>query len=573
MTDTAARDTETVATDDTVITFDWVRHAESVANWANNKPSDTYTTEELRKQLKVQIQNFQKLEYENVQIMKKSGEFPLINYVYGIIEKDYKNLDKDDDPELIKKCQVPDYANSSPADIWAFGKIDVVNNGCITRLKDFQKEIEAKYKTDKNKIKPELRKKFPYWLRNMITTNFLFQPTLTYVGMQQAINFGTNLKNDKDHLGIHDLVISSPTVRTLMTGYIALMHCEDVVKDKTITIVPYTNEKENDTEIVLYEDGLHDFTNAAIHPDVIGEVCTLIKEYLDNKYSEQDKNITFNTEYYEKFCSGKTEKEIDEIRRCNINKFWDYVKSDGIPIFKGKKNVLSFCHGYAIEEVRQSANVDVSTIYSKTCNSNENNSVKFRSFGANTSIFRHKYDNNKQEVLQNKFTNNKFIDISCNNTEQISEQMKKSLYAIGVVYIPDKIRQNVFIKEDEIKKEEDDLMGLQEGSLRYDIAKITHKPSIIFCKKPGYYKNFMEKKVEWKKLKDKNLGFQLRLKDCDIVKNPEEELEPVSEEIVGQTGGHRTQKRRGKKNKRTHKGRKTHQKKKGRKGRKTRRHH
>jgi hypothetical protein len=589
-------------------TFDWVRHAESVANWANNKPSDSYTKKDLEEKLKIEIQKFQALEYLNVNKMKESGNFPLINYVYGIIQKDYKNLDKDDDEILKDNCRKPDYSaidNLSPEEIisgsemekikkiWAFGTKDVVNDGCITQLKKLQKVIEDS--NDKKVWKNKLieMKKFPFWLRNMITTNFLFQPTLTYVGMNQAMNLGKNLESQKERLGSHDLVISSPTVRTLMTGYIALMHCGEAIEDKTITIIPYTNEKENDTEFVLYEDGLHDFTNAAIHPDSISDVCELIKTYLDKRYSSADTNITFNPDKYKKYCNGKSEKEIDDIRRCDIKKFWTYVSSTGKEIFEGKNNVLSFCHGYAIDEVRKSAKVDVSAIYNDTCNSNKNNSVKFMSFGANTSIFRHKYGDGN--VVQNKSedglpfseaakkggskqtggSSKDYKNITCKNGE-IDDIITSSLYDIGVVYIPEKIRGDTFLEKEDKVNINDDLMGLQEGSLRYDIAKITHqKVPSPYCKKPGYYKNYIEPDQKWQNINGKSEEFRQSLLDCDnfvlnkevVTKSaPVEEAEEegsLGEE--SQAGGRRTRRRKGKK---TRKGKKGKKGKKTRKGRK-----
>lgn len=608
-------------------TFDWVRHGESVANWANNKPSDSYTAPAAEFALKIEIQKFQALEYLNVKKMKESSsEFPLINHVYDIIEENYKNLKDDTDSVLKENCQIPDYGEidnlsrlqiiegeslEKIQQIWELGKIDVVNNGCIDQLRALRKPIEDNaenkemQKTNTNYIKQKLidMKIYPYWLRNMITTNFLFQPTLTYVGMDQASNLGKKML--EGDLGTYDLVISSPSVRTLMTGYIALMHCGDKsIVNKTITIVPYTNEKENDTELVLYEDGLHDFTNAALHPAAIDGVCKLIKGYLDAKYPEKDTQVNFDTEKYINYCEGKTEQQIDDIRRNDIKKFWNYVSGNGKKIFKEKKNVLSFCHGYAIDEVRKSAKVDVTLIFQKDCNSNDNNSFKFRSFGANTSIFRHKYENGK--VLQNMSKDGEefsqpvkkggsskqsggakdYKGITCKgdlNMVMKDPEVIASLSDIGYVYIPAKIRGNNFLDHDKVKIE-DDLMGLHEGSLRYDIAKITHGPqwsttsvkkpaakepaakepsaeesaadatSDIYCRNNGYYKE-IKGVTRWKSLRELPTGIdRATLKNCT--------------EYKSHVGGRRTRRRKGKKTKtRRRKAKKT------RRGKKTKKHY
>ena len=484
-------------------TIDWVRHAESVANWANFKPTDTYNTEDLMNELNVEVQKFHALEHREVEIMKKT--FKRVKQVYdlidNLIEKD-KDNDKDN-VELRTLCPTPDYPNkedvingtvtqSNLNEVWQIvGKdiTDVVNTSCIDKLKILYD------KTDKSLS--EIRQtRYAYWLRYMVTTNFLFQPTLTHVGLLQAKQLGEHLATQSIQ---YDLVLSSATVRTLMTAYIALMNCKSAVLTKKIVIVPYTNEDENDAKYVFNgQVGLHDFCNAALHPNDIEQVCELIKNYLGNN-AEVNANananandILFDFSAYVDLAKGKTEKKIDEIRSCNIAKFWTYAGEK--QLFDSKKRVLSFCHGYVINKLREQAKIVINELYGKTCVRKH----QFTTFGANASIFRHSINEKKDvvkdvvkyDVVKYDQENLEYIkdEKLCDNTELF----EKSLKDIGLVYSPKNIRSVIFMSGDTVTFG-DDLMLLQEGSLRYNIAKITHK----YCKNGHYYKNDSN---NWEKL-------------------------------------------------------------------------
>ena len=460
-------------------TFDWVRHAESVANWANFKPTDKYNTEDLNNELNVEVQKFHALEHREVKIMKKT--FTRVKQVYNLIDNLIeKDKDNNDNDVLRTLCPTPDYpiiynkedvingtvTQSILNAVWQIvGKdiTDVVNTSCIDKLKILYD------KTDKSLS--EIRQtRYAYWLRYMVTTNFLFQPTLTHVGLLQAKQLGEHLATQSIQ---YDLVLSSATVRTLMTAYIALMNCKSAVLTKKIVIVPYTNEDENDAKYVFNgQVGLHDFCNAALHPNNIEQVCELIKNYLGNN-AEVNANananandILFDFSAYVDLAKDKTEKEIDEIRSCNIAKFWTYAGEK--QLFDSKKRVLSFCHGYVINKLRKQADIDIETFYGKTCVRKH----QFTTFGANASIFRHSI-NEKKDVVKYDRANLEYIkdEELCKNTELF----EKSLKDIGLVYSPKNIRSVNFMSGDTVTFG-DDLMLLKQDSLRYDIAKITHGP-------------------------------------------------------------------------------------------------
>jgi hypothetical protein len=574
------------------VTIDWVRHAESVANWANNKASDSYTEKTIKAELKDEIQKFQALEYMNLEEMKKSGKFPVINYVYDEIEKLYQHLTTDENDEVLKnECKIPNFPkltreqiiNGEGKDaigaIWAFGKRDVVNNGCISRLD----ELWPDKKGEVTEIK---KKQYAYWLRNMITTNFLFQPTLTYVGMEQAKQLGEELTVKT---GSHDLVISSATVRTLMTAYIALIHCIDSETSKIITIVPYTNEEENDTKFVLNEAGLHDFTNAALHPNDIISVCDIIKTFLDKEYDSSDKEITFNPDNYIKLCEGKEENVIDDIRRCDIKKFWNYVNTTSL--FQGKQNVLSFCHGFAIDKARAAVGINVKEIYylkKEEPKIDVYGKIQFETWGANTSVFRHKYIDNKPVRLNGNIELNKYKSIE----KPTDEELKNSYSDFGLIYIPKKRRNDTFLREDTIEYDDERIknnkgvMELHEGSLRYDIAKITH--GFQYCQQRGYFKD-INNDTKWTLLKNKPSDISYKLPECINIKKTNIKKKKKIEEVVEsaevdepeqegegeeqeQEAGRRTRRRKGKKTRKGKKGKKGRKTRKGRKHKKTKKH-
>lgn len=509
-------------------TIDWVRHAESVANWANFKQTDTYNTNDLKDKLKFEVQKFHALEHMEVEDMKKT--FPQVKQVYDLIDNLIKN-DKDnkdkDNVVLRTLCPTPKYPIISNKEdvingtvtqetlnaVWKFDGKDIVNTSCIEKLNKLYND---------NKLFDTIRQtRYAYWLRHMITTNFLFQPTLTHVGLLQAKKLGEHLATQSIQ---YDLVLSSATVRTLMTAYIALMNCKSAVLTKKIVIVPYTNEDENDAKYVFNgQDGLHDFCNAALHPNAIEQVCELIKNYLDKKAETvaNTNDILFDFSKYVALAKGKSEKEIDEIRSCNIAKFWTYAGEQSL--FSNKKRVLSFCHGRVINELREKAKIATKVLYETNCAKDHD----FATFTTNASIFRHSINEKKDvvkdvvkyDVVEYDDKNLKYIkdEELCKNTELF----EKSLKDIGLVYSPKKIRSNTFNDEDTVTLD-DDLMLLQEGSLRYDIAKITHK----YCKNGSYYKNGNK----WKKLNKEHE----HLPECII---------------PGGGGGRRTRKKQGVKGK------------------------
>ena len=60
-------------------------------------------------------------------------------------------------------------------------------------------------------------------------------------------------------------------------------------------------------------------------------------------------------------------KEIDKIRRCNIDNFWNYVKNDGNSIFQNKKKILLVCSECKIVNYSTNKTTEERLIINKFC--------------------------------------------------------------------------------------------------------------------------------------------------------------------------------------------------------------
>ena len=185
---------------------------------------------------------------------------------------------------------------------------DVINNKCITKIKETVKDVKSK---------STIAEYYSYWLKNFLPTNFLFQPTLSGIGIKQAQALGKQLTKTADNkaqsiLSKLDIsapefiIITSASARAMMTAYAA---AQTAASDKPITIfvVPYITEKENDAQFVYNNTNLHDFTNYGIHPDVIENVAAAIKTYFDKV--APNTQVTFDCKLY----TGERDKKLGTV--------------------------------------------------------------------------------------------------------------------------------------------------------------------------------------------------------------------------------------------------------------------
>ena len=321
---------------------------------------------------------------------------------------------------------------------------DVINKDCIVYAKTFQND-----KTNVN-----LPVIFAHWLENMIVSNFLFQPTLSRMGMKQAEMLGKDFldvqQGPKNYF--YDAVICSATVRTMMTAYISLLHTKENHELNTIHVVPYINESENDAvEVFKGVKGFYDFSNAAIHPGQIEKIASIIKSTLDayyipllkDKIFDRTKLMKFNTDLYKDEWNARKETNVN-VQIQSIDKFWGFFTpalKDASGLLYNKKRFLAITHGYAIKEVRKLLNDNLEK-------------PNFAKDDANTSTYRMIFM--PQEM-----------------------DLQKRYKKVGLLYFPLQVRgvAKELLPED-VYDPEDEIMLLNKSSLRGKIAEITHMNKI-----------------------------------------------------------------------------------------------
>jgi len=465
---TPKKNEEELPADDKVINFYWVRHAESASNLYNNKPTDNYPKESNNPlNLKIEVQRFLNNDYNNVQKMKKKvvssstligggeiveGDYPLVDEVYKYIadfanqenEKitDYKTLAND-----CKSNRTDTTFESSDQDqlnkIYDFKGSDPNNGTCIKTVQSLVKENYVPKENEKPVSsgsipgydtltldqKNEIAQLYARWLQNFIPTNFLFQPTLTHMGITQASILGEQFANNDNLKKIKpNIIICSAMVRTMMTAYLTVLFAnatrgEENKLPTTIYIVPYINEKQHDAKFVFppneQNNNFYDFADVAIHPDKIQEVAKVIETWFKNNYKplfadiyEKNKengynptipdaipdDITFDTNMY------ITEGEVNDkelVRQVDIKKFKTFFKDKNIKEdspFNKIKNILVICHGFVIDEIHTETGINLIKSIIKEVDSQE----VFNTWGCNTSVFYHPYFiNEKHDPFEN----------------------------------------------------------------------------------------------------------------------------------------------------------------------------
>jgi hypothetical protein len=99
---------------------------------------------------------------------------------------------------------------------------------------------------------------------------FLYEPNLSFIGMNQAINLGINFFSKNND--IKNIYISSPMTRTITTALLSLRF----VKNAVIYVVPYINEKSN-----IENSDIYDHQNYAIPSNLLKKKIFFIKEWLN----------------------------------------------------------------------------------------------------------------------------------------------------------------------------------------------------------------------------------------------------------------------------------------------------
>jgi broad specificity phosphatase PhoE len=514
---------EPVKKEDEPINFYWVRHAESVANMYNNKPTDKYD-EKVQDAFKNEIRTFLKQDYDNVQLMLGkepslsggganepiiAGTYPLVTNVYKFINEKVEQAKKETDKYTPYEKECKSFADESDLQKrFPFEKDgkDANNYECIEKLNKNYKNKDKKVERGDD----EASKFYALWLQNFIPSNFLFQPTLTQCGMVQARILGEQFLPSSGKLSAKqvqpDIVITSAAVRTMMTAYLTLLYAGDeTITDQTIYVVPYLNEEENDAEYVFKnspEKLLHDFCNYAIAQEKIRAVGEAITNWfnepgrqiydkdgttlIDIKKNVNEK-IKFNYDLYEKHTDEK-------YRKNNIRDFFAEI-FDQEAALKDKKNVLAFCHGYVVNTIRDQ-------LFNPKEQEQEKLNTTLKSLktgGMNTSVFQNTYTPGGFANIKPIYGDAGPEDIAAiNATENATKNPITDpliLAKFGLIYYPEgdntirskakEILQMDITVDEPAQAEErsgvegqaqqmDPLISLRRGSLRGDIAWITH---------------------------------------------------------------------------------------------------
>jgi hypothetical protein len=285
----------------------WVRHAESCANLLDKKLTDKPKDEDEDKH-NTFIDQLVKEEDETYKIE------PFRRYILDANSKLTSAIAKSvpENEAMVNHCRT---VNEN--DCWK-STVD------IHKHDEFSKAAKAIYTREK-----------------MIKSSWLFTPTLSYVGTQQAIQLGREEKF-KSIVGETNIIITSATVRTIMTALLSLNHSHFIDKKIiTIVVVPFINEHEN----VAGEFDL-DNANRGIPPDKILAIVEHINKWLDI-----NTNIFIDVEFYRNMC-----KKYHRLNPCvsNIQHFRTYI----LPKLNQRTSdiskpmyILAFTHGYVIRKL------------------------------------------------------------------------------------------------------------------------------------------------------------------------------------------------------------------------------
>jgi hypothetical protein len=331
------------------IVIDWIRHAESCTNLLDEKVTDNYNSNN-------NITNFKgflrKINMEEDEIYKNDSK-PFksdIDSVNKNLETFIEESDKDD-------CEKP-ITN------------EIIQSECIGK----ESTDDTCWKATVDACKDSKKAKAAYTKYKMKKSSWLYHPTLSFIGIQQAIALG----KDKDFKKIlkeqkYQVIITSATARTIMTALLSLQNQDPTdinYKTKRLLVVPYINEHEN----VAGDFGL-DRANAGLPHNKIDSIVAVIISWLtQNRHLTGNyltgNYLTVDTEFYKKKCKEALNNPNDKHNpyKADIDKFNELIpellehgmftkKSNATAsntnhlanvLANSKINILAYAHGYVI---------------------------------------------------------------------------------------------------------------------------------------------------------------------------------------------------------------------------------
>lgn len=109
-------------------------------------------------------------------------------------------------------------------------------------------------------INEDIPKGFLQNLASFVKASNMYEPNLSYIGMNHAINLGTDFFSTPQHNSPKNIYISSGLTRTITTALLALRFIPDAV----IYVVPYINEIGN-----ISEAARADWQNTAVKSSIL----------------------------------------------------------------------------------------------------------------------------------------------------------------------------------------------------------------------------------------------------------------------------------------------------------------
>ena len=302
------------------IIIDWVRHAESCTNLLDKKITDKYPDTP---------DTPDKAQYDQ--------------FITDILAEENHNFSTEPFNRYIEnaKAQLTEIIETPEAGISDDQKNQMLASCIAERTEDECWQATVGTYKDSNKAKAIFTRD------KMIKSSWLYHPTLSYIGMQQALGLGRNGFFKKEILANKNIFITSPSVRTIMTGLLSLINQEENInyEASSLIIVPFINEHENVASVANL-----DRANQGIPPEKIDSIITTMLTWLKaNKIiRDGDKVITINTEFYKTACENYQTQNplVSNIKHFKAHILNDLFKLPGLT--EKNLNILAYSHGYVI---------------------------------------------------------------------------------------------------------------------------------------------------------------------------------------------------------------------------------
>jgi len=362
------------------ITISWVRHAESISNVLEGNYPDKKSKLFDEKVFNKYIDTLKDNEMEDYREYLPKIQDELIKYKetstrWLLYDQNKLDVEKDEGNNKIKMAPNNDF-NKLKEDIvklrvddW-ISAADNEKKQTSTEVGGGREEGEGGEVVSLDSLKRDWKNNIQKNLYNKMKPpgTWYFTPTLTYIGILQAIELGDKYFSDqiKDSSIAYDYILCSPTVRTIMTAIYSLLKHKDKLKDdnKRIIIVPYINEIYNGA-------GYFDYANMAIPYYMIDEIIQLIIVFVNSPDSFKIKSMEYKKEFYDsntltkeifdtEFYKNKQltdkkdlEGDYEEFMKSTLVEMLEYKNYNRDNSNNGKKegyvDILAFTHGKIID--------------------------------------------------------------------------------------------------------------------------------------------------------------------------------------------------------------------------------